>query len=115
MVLTSSGLRITVKLPVSSGRKDSPEGVNSTCAHPREMSRGQFVYLSLMLGEKVRVRRCRFVIVILCGSDGMKTYVIAERERKREKPWNTSTYPVGRRRAPWRQGQNNQKYTRNMQ
>ena len=91
------------------------------------MSRGQLVYLSLMPGGKVRVIRCGFDHLILCGNDGMKMYVIAQRvwrqrgrKRKEEREgqgqtlWNTSTSPAGTRRASWRQGQNNQKYTRNM-
>lgn len=51
------------------------------------MSGGQLVYLSLMPGGKVKVIRRGFDNLILCGSDGMKMYVIAQRvwrERKKE-------------------------------
>lgn len=53
-MLRPSGLRITVKLPVSSGRKNSSVQVDCTCGRPGEMSGGQLLYLSL--GERSELK-----------------------------------------------------------
>lgn len=76
-MLTPSGLRIIVKLPVSSGSKNSLVQVDCTCGRPGEMSRGQLLYLSL--GERSELEIVDLRIVTLCSSNIMKMYVTAQR------------------------------------
>lgn len=87
-MLRPSGLRITVKLPVSSGRKNSSVQVDCTCGRPGEMSGGQLLYLSL--GERSELKNVDLRSVTLCGSSVKKMYITAQRmwrggERERER------------------------------
>lgn len=125
MVLMPSVLRIIVKFLVPNGRVSSSVRKSNTCRHQGRCPAGSW-YISVRLsGREVRAWRCRFgnCSNTLCGSDAMKMYVIAQlreyggREQGRDRPQgNISTYLRGKgRKASWRQGQNNQKYTRNVQ
>lgn len=117
----TSELGIRVKLPVSSRRKKSSVGMDSTCCHQGSCPAGNWYIYIYAWGERLELGDVDLRIVTSCGSDAITMCVIvqrvwSERTGLGQTPWDTSIHQAGRgRRAPWRQGKKNQKYTRNMQ